>query len=269
MCLHSEHEMWRLLALTFAVAHGEQITEDSDHNIHVFQKHSRPTSLRSNMLGNAMAKTLHVHGNLDVEGKLVHGDATLDISGLTKTVSQLDDEIIKLQENIAVLQIPDISGTGEYSVKMGQATASGIYSTAMGRATASGMFSTAMGEATASGVYSTAMGKGTLAQGAYSTALGAYNTNDTDALLSVGNGAGDNDRSTAFTVYADSIKIGSTVLTEQNVTDLLALLGGHGGPNQGGPYTGGPNTDGYDGSGGYDDTHGTDVTCVPGGPTPC
>ena len=121
--------MWRLLALTFAVAHGDLLTEDSDHDIHVFQKHSWPTSLRSNMLGNALSKTLHVHGNLDVEGKLVHGDNTLNITNLA-----LKSEIPDITNLALKTQIPNITNlvnktyvdekiaaisTGDASIKIG------------------------------------------------------------------------------------------------------------------------------------------------------
>lgn len=121
--------MWRLLALTFAVAHGDLLTEDSDHDIHVFQKHSWPTSLRSNMLGNALSKTLHVHGNLDVEGKLVHGDTTLNITNLA-----LKSEIPDITRLALKTQIPNITNlvnktyvdekiaaisTGDASIKIG------------------------------------------------------------------------------------------------------------------------------------------------------
>ena len=160
--------MWRLLALTFAVAHGDLLTEDSDHDIHVFQKHSWPTSLRSNMLGNALSKTLHVHGNLDVEGKLVHGDTTLNITNLA-----LKSEIPNITNLALKTQIPNITNLALKS-EIPDIT---------------------------------------------NLALKTQIPNITNLV----NKTYVDEKIAAISTGDASIKIGSTVLTEQNVKDLLAL----------------------------------------------
>ncbi len=84
-----------------------------------------------------------------------------------------------------------------------------------------------MGHATkASGIYSQAFGHNTASKQLGQMAIGKFNADNVDALFMVGNGTSDSARSNAFEVLSDnSIKIGSTTLTETQLQALLALLG--------------------------------------------
>ena len=80
----------------------------------------------------------------------------------------------------------------------------------------------------ASGKASHAGGVYTKATAYAQTAIGKYNAENAKALLIVGNGASDTNRSNAFEVISDtsgaSIKIGSTILTEAQLGKLLKLI---------------------------------------------
>lgn len=93
--------------------------------------------------------------------------------------------------------------TGDNSHAEGTGTqANGLSSHAEGRGTkASGQYSHAEGNQTiATGENAHAGGSGTVAAFENQTAIGTYNSNREDTLFEVGNGTGDNSRSTAFRV---------------------------------------------------------------------
>ena len=234
--------MWRLLALTFAVAHGDLLTEDSDHDIHVFQKHSWPTSLRSNMLGNALSKTLHVHGNLDVEGKLVHGDTTLNITNLAlkSEIPNITNLALKTQipdiTNLALkTQIPNITNlvnktyvdekiaaisTGDASIKIG--------STVLTEQNVKDLLALDHGDTT---LNITNLALKSEIPNITNLALKTQIPDITNLALktqipnitNLVNKTYVDEKIAAISTGDASIKIGSTVLTEQNVKDLLAL----------------------------------------------
>ena len=95
------------------------------------------------------------------------------------------------------------SASGDSAFASGENTsASGEASVAEGISTvASGDFSHSEGyETEATGYYSHASGRGTVADGNSQTAVGKYNTRNSGALFSVGNGTNNSNRSDAFTV---------------------------------------------------------------------
>ena len=178
--------MWRLLALTFAVAHGDLLTEDSDHDIHVFQKHSWPTSLRSNMLDTAITKTLHVHGNLDVEGKLVHGAIILNITNLASKTELAE----AVAASTAGLNITNLASNVFYSTDEVDAKIAAVQSATSG-------FLSVQNNSITIG----------------STVLSEQTLKDLNDLVDI----------TDITIE-NNITIGSTVLSEQTLKDLNGLL---------------------------------------------
>ena len=200
--------MWRLLALTFAVAHGDLLTEDSDHNIHVFQKHSWPTSLRSNMLDTAITKTLHVHGNLDVEGKLVHGAIILNITNLASKTELAE----AVAASTAGLNITNLASKTELAEAVAASTA-GLNITNL----ASNVFySTDEVDAKIAAVQSATSGFLSVQNNSItigSTVLSEQTLKDLNDLVDI----------TDITIE-NNITIGSTVLSEQTLKDLNGLL---------------------------------------------
>lgn len=99
---------------------------------------------------------------------------------------------------------------------------------------AEGMGTTASEEAshaegqrtTASGKGSHAGGCGTIASADYQTAIGTYNEEDADALLIVGNGTADNNRSNAFKVKKDGTGYlgGEKIATEAWVNNIKSEI---------------------------------------------
>lgn len=117
---------------------------------------------------------------------------------------------------------------GKYSHAQNLLTeASGDYSTSMGRKTkATNYGATSMGEETiASGQNSLAAGHWTRSKELGQAVFGKYNADNPNALLIVGRGTTDTERSNAFEVLKESgIVVGDTVLTEATITALLNLL---------------------------------------------
>ncbi|MGB5982284.1 MAG: hypothetical protein WBG46_09080 [Nonlabens sp.] len=124
--------------------------------------------------------------------------------------------------------------TGDLSLALGAGTtASGRGATTMGRRTeASGRFSTAIGElSTASGDASAAIGLGLLSQSNGEVALGTYNTDytiandNTDRVLSIGNGTSDTTRSDALIVQKNGLVTSPSLsLTELQNAGNKALI---------------------------------------------
>ena len=120
------------------------------------------------------------------------------------------------------------SGSGAIAIGNG-ATASGPITISMGYQTAANNdFSIAIGTGTiASGKYSTAMGLATIASTDTSTVLGAYNLDVSHALLMVGNGKDNANRSNAITVMKDGkTGIGTTPKATFNVAAGKTVLFG-------------------------------------------
>jgi len=236
--------MWRLLALTFAVAHGDLLTEDSDHNIHVFQKHSWPTSLRSNMLDTAITKTLHVHGNLDVEGKLVHGAIILNITNLASK-TELAEAVAastaglnitnlasktELAEAVAAstagLNITNLASKTELAEAVAASTA-GLNITNLASKTE---LAEAVAASTAGLNITNLASKTELAEAVAASTAGLnitnlasnvfYSTDEVDAKIAAVQSA----TSGFLSVQNNSITIGSTVLSEQTLKDLNDLV---------------------------------------------
>lgn len=77
----------------------------------------------------------------------------------------------------------------------------------------------------ATGYCSFSGGRKTIASQQFQTALGMFNAENADALMMIGNGTAENNRSNAFEVLkSGGIKIGNTTLTEEQLQKLLALL---------------------------------------------
>lgn len=103
-----------------------------------------------------------------------------------------------------------------------QTTASGDGSHAEGGSTtASGNSAHAEGYGTtASGNYSHAAGYGTIAGRGSQTAIGKYNSNQSDTFFEVGNGAGPNDRSNALEVHSNgNLVAGGDIVAGGTITD--------------------------------------------------
>ena len=119
----------------------------------------------------------------------------------------------------------DDANRGQNSFASGSNTkASASNSVAMGKLTeATGQSSTAFGDGSkATGLNSTAMGNNTIASTSSSTAIGKYNFDDSNALLMVGNGTSNTNRSNAFTIYNN----GNSLLNgDTNITGDLGVTG--------------------------------------------
>lgn len=119
------------------------------------------------------------------------------------------------------------SGVASHAEGIEGTKASGQASHAEGRFTkAEGNYSHSEGNKTeAKHTSSHTSGTWTISGRESQTVVGKYNEIDADALFVVGNGTSDTNRSNAFCVYEDnSVKIGKTKLTEEQIKGLLALL---------------------------------------------
>lgn len=190
---------------------------------------------------------IKMKGDLNINGKT-------EVTGNVVVSSELNANSAKLTR-LAVGTNSTI--TGAYSAAFGTgSTVSGNYSAVFGTGNkATEYFSFAFGEAntvngtssmavghnnsiarkgcfvsgkdsSAAALYNTVGGLGLKATSNYQAAFGKYNdTTDENNLFVVGNGSSDEDRKNAFTVNKDnSITVGSTKITEEQLQKLLALL---------------------------------------------
>ena len=138
------------------------------------------------MLDTAITKTLHVHGNLDVEGKLVHGAIILNITNLASKTELAE----AVAASTAGLNITNLASNVFYSTDEVDAKIAAVQSATSG-------FLSVQNNSITIG----------------STVLSEQTLKDLNDLVDI----------TDITIE-NNITIGSTVLSEQTLKDLNGLL---------------------------------------------
>lgn len=127
--------------------------------------------------------------------------------------------------NLAYTFGGDLIAAGIMSASFGKGNISGeSYSFTINRENIAGYCAFAGGYKTmALAKYSGTLGYHTITTMDAQFACGFFNKIDTNALLMVGNGTSEGNRSNIFSVYRDGVSIGGTKLTEAQLKNLIAL----------------------------------------------